>query len=130
MGGPLNDLRQLAKIGSTPIYEVTPEDGDFFKNHPLTEKIQSVVNGHLVLNMILAWLDEQPCEVWSLTVDQGKSIVTTLYDSEAECFNALRENYDEENDLRDLEDAEMVQTLIDEQGLVIYIDSHNIRSIT
>lgn len=62
--------------------------------------------------------------IWTLTVDDNESITTTVHDSQAAVFAALRTNYDADGELADLDDGDMTQSLIDTQGLVIYIGDH------
>lgn len=59
--------------------------------------------------------------VWTLTVDDGKSIGTTVHPSEADALTALYEKYADPNWPRD----DFIQGLIDTEGLVIYIEEHS-----
>lgn len=62
-------------------------------------------------------------EVWTLTVDDGSRIATSVHRSEREALDALYLNYD-----ADGQHDRDIQALIDAQGLVIYIDSHEVVS--
>lgn len=72
--------------------------------------------------------------IWSLTVQADQhpngGIVTTLHASELDAITALRENYDDQGEYAEVPDDEIIQSLIDMQGLVIYIDQHDTRYIT
>jgi hypothetical protein len=62
-------------------------------------------------------------EVWTLTVESDKDTTTTIEMSEADCLNSLRRNYDPE---REYPDDDFVQSMIDEQGLVIHMEPHRV----
>lgn len=64
-------------------------------------------------------------KVTTLTVeDTGGGIVTTLHYDEKAARKALRMNYGGEYE--DVPEDELIQTLIDDQGLVIYIEEHDV----
>jgi hypothetical protein len=70
---------------------------------------------------------EEAMKVTTLTVeDTAGQIVTTVHYDEQAARAALRLNYDGAGDLDDVPEDELIQTLIDEYGLVIYIEEHDV----
>lgn len=67
-------------------------------------------------------------EVWTLTVDKASSrgIVTIVCAAEQKCYDTLRERWDERGEHATLDDGDMLQALIDNDGLEVYIDCHQI----
>lgn len=61
-----------------------------------------------------------PAEVWTLSMWDGKRVLTTLHESEAAALAHLRENYAEGDDVADGELVEWVEN----QGHAITLDSH------
>lgn len=65
-------------------------------------------------------------KITTLTVeDTSGSIATTVHHDEETALKALRLNY-ASGDLEETPDDELIQTLIDEYGLVIYIEQHDV----
>ncbi len=64
--------------------------------------------------------EPRPATVHYLTVDDDEGITTTLHPSDEALAASLRENYLPDDD--SVSDDDLVQHLIDTQGLVIYID--------
>jgi hypothetical protein len=62
-------------------------------------------------------------DVWTLTVDarDGNTIVTTVHTSEADAIRCLFDNYDPQG----IYGGDM-QTLIDDEGLVVHIEPHKV----
>lgn len=101
-----------------------------FRMLGIDTKMDLVIKAPQAMALTSAWIDgfvagslyrEKVAEVWYLTVDADE-VSTTLHRSEAECIKALREGYDPEGEFADTSDEDIIQTLIDEQGLVIYMD--------
>jgi hypothetical protein len=75
--------------------------------------------------------DDPVVRVWTLTVDANSPIVTMVFATEQECFEALKEHYIDEADPDfDITTAEGMGALVDylteEQGVVLYIDEHSV----
>lgn len=60
-------------------------------------------------------------EIWTLTVDDGEGIWTTVHKTEDAALAVLAENYDPDGELT----ADLVQGLCD-TGLVIYLEPHEL----
>lgn len=68
----------------------------------------------------------QPRTIWTLTVEDSAKTSTLVVPTEADCVQALRLNYDAGGEYEHVPDDEIIQSLIDMQGLIIYIESHQI----
>ena len=60
--------------------------------------------------------------VWTLTVDDGGGIWTSVHETEADAIQCLFDNYDDEGEFP----HDDLQPLMDAQGLVVYIEEHEV----
>lgn len=67
-----------------------------------------------------------PIKVLVLTVDHGNGIHTSLHREHGDVIAALRGDYDPGGEWAETSDEDIIQTLIDMQGLVIYIDEQEV----
>ena len=68
-------------------------------------------------------------KIWTTTVDDGNEIVTMAYPTAEKAYDALQVNYASDCDF-DLDTvdgrAEMIYWLTEREGIVLYIDEHEL----
>lgn len=82
------------------------------------------IPAHMLASLIAEVREFRRNEIWTLTVEEDRTTTTIVLASQEGAFKALRANYDPEGDMSDLSDGDMIQGLIDQDHLVIYLEQH------